>query len=337
MAEFYSARSETSPPLPWTNFAPPFSPHQRRRYLSQRSCHHTARRRHPSRAERRVGRLKEIHDAGIHRSAERWCPHHAARRGSLNGPALPAGSRVERDALTPRAGTRSSEVIVTYNFGSIYDYMNESAEFLAATAPLELSSEQLRSLLRERERQAGRYFAGRLLGRLMKDNVGSRFASRFFLRSEAAGRDMWFVHYSKVPRSQLVMSEAHWAVKNASITQGEAGLDMLGFRPDWEDQIALDFGFDDTDIGRLNAGLMADLPRWLEQFDVASSPTIDVLLSLCADGAAATETHFIEALKGLEVEGEIEVLTPRGSIKRPSASLRYHHRIMLRRQSRFLF
>ena len=74
--------------------------HQRRRYLSQRSRHHTARRRHPSRAERRVGRLKEIHDAGIHRSAERWCPHHAAHRGSLNVPALPAGSRVERNALT---------------------------------------------------------------------------------------------------------------------------------------------------------------------------------------------------------------------------------------------
>ena len=81
--------------------------HQRRRYLSQRSRHHTARRRHPSRAERRVARLKEIHDAGIHRSAERWCPHHAAHRGSLNVPALPAGSRVERNALTPLRGTRS--------------------------------------------------------------------------------------------------------------------------------------------------------------------------------------------------------------------------------------
>ena len=54
-----------------------------------------------------MGRLKEIHDAGINRSAERWCPHHAAHRGSLNVPALPAGSRVERNALTPRAGTRS--------------------------------------------------------------------------------------------------------------------------------------------------------------------------------------------------------------------------------------
>ena len=52
-----------------------------------------------------MGRLKEIHDAGINRSAERWCPHHAAHRGSLNVPALPAGSRVERNALTPRAGT----------------------------------------------------------------------------------------------------------------------------------------------------------------------------------------------------------------------------------------
>ena len=53
--------------------------------------------------ERRVGRLKEIHDAGIG-SAERWCPHHAAHHRSLNVPAL-AGSRVERNALTPRAGT----------------------------------------------------------------------------------------------------------------------------------------------------------------------------------------------------------------------------------------
>ena len=88
------------------------APHQRRRHLSQRSRHHTARRRHPSRAERRVGRLKEIHDAGINRSAERWCPHHAAHRGSLNVPALPAGSRVERNALTPRAGTRSSNSLI---------------------------------------------------------------------------------------------------------------------------------------------------------------------------------------------------------------------------------
>ena len=88
------------------------APHQRRRHLSQRSRHHTARRRHPSRAERRVGRLKEIHDAGINRSAERWCPHHAAHRGSLNVPALPAGSRAERNALTPRAGTRSDFPIV---------------------------------------------------------------------------------------------------------------------------------------------------------------------------------------------------------------------------------
>ena len=46
-----------------------------------------------------------VDQSGFNRSAERWCPHHAAHRGSLNVPALPAGSRVERNALTPRAGT----------------------------------------------------------------------------------------------------------------------------------------------------------------------------------------------------------------------------------------
>ena len=230
-----------------------------------------------------------------------------------------------------------SEVIVTYNYGAIYDYMNESAEYLTAMRPFELTSEHLRALLREREQRAGRYFAGRLLGRLLKTNVGSTFASRFFLRSEAAGRDMWFVHYSKVPRSRLVMSEAHWAVKNSSVTQGQAGLDMLGFRPNWEDQIDLDFGFDETDEGRIHAALVADLPHWLEQFEEGTAPTMDMLLTLTADNTAATEAQYHTALRDLETEDEIEVLTPSGSKKRPSARFRSGHRILLPRQSRFRF
>ena len=227
-----------------------------------------------------------------------------------------------------------SEVVVTYNFGSIYDYMNENAPFLTATAPLELTPGHLRALLKERDRQAGRYFAGRLLGRLLQANVGSRYASRFFLHSEAANRDMWFVHYSKVPRSRLVMSEAHWATKNSSITQGEAGLDMLGFRPDWENQIGLDFGFNYTDEGRMHTALMADLPRWLDQFDEHSAPTFDTLLALSTDNTAATEAQFNGALRALETEGEIEVLTPSGGRKRSDAHLRAQHRKILPRQGR---
>ena len=53
------------------------------------------------------GRLKEIHDTGIHRSDERQSHTQAAHRGSLSVPALPAGYRVGRQALTPRVGTRS--------------------------------------------------------------------------------------------------------------------------------------------------------------------------------------------------------------------------------------
>ena len=227
-----------------------------------------------------------------------------------------------------------SEVVVTYNFGSIYDYMNENARFLTATAPLELTPDHLRALLKERDRQAGRYFAGRLLGRLLKANVGSRYASRFFLHSDAANRDMWFVHYSKVPRSRLVMSEAHWATKNSSITQGEAGLDMLGFSPNWENQIGLDFGFDYTDEGRMHTALMADLPRWLVQFHENSAPTFDTLLALSADNTAATEAQFNGALRALETEGEIEILTPSGGRKKSDAHLRAQHRIILPRQGR---
>ena len=229
-----------------------------------------------------------------------------------------------------------SEIIVTYNFGSIYDYMNDSAPFLAATAPLELTPDHLRALLKERDRKAGRYFAGRLLGKLFKAKVGSQYASRFFLRSEAAGRDMWFVHYSKVPRSRLVMSEAHWAIKNSSVTQGEAGLDMLGFMPTWENQIDLDFGFDDTDEGRMHKALMVELPQRLAHFDRNAAPTFDSLLALTADDTAATEAQFNAAVRDLETEREIEVLTPSGARKRSTAQLRPTHRIILPRQFKLL-
>lgn len=225
-----------------------------------------------------------------------------------------------------------SEVIVTYNFGSIYDYMNDNAPFLSATAPVELTADRIRALLRERDRQAGRFFAGRLLGRMFKESVGSRFASRFFLRSDAAHRDMWFVHYSKVPRSRLVMSDAHWSTKNSSVTQGEAGLDMLGFHPGWEDQIGLDFGFDHTDEGRMHTALVAELPAWLGQFDDDSAPTFDTLLTLSADKTAATEAQFNAALRGLEADHEIDVLTPSGSPKRPNAKIHAQHRIRLAHQ-----
>ena len=55
-----------------------------------------------------MGRRKEIHDAGIDRSRERQSHRQAARRGSLSKPALPAGYRDGRQALTPRLGTRST-------------------------------------------------------------------------------------------------------------------------------------------------------------------------------------------------------------------------------------
>ena len=230
-----------------------------------------------------------------------------------------------------------SEVIVTYPYGTIHDYMHEGADFLAALAPFELTAAELRALLRERERQGGRYFAGRLLGKLLKDKVGARFASRFFLRSEAAGRDMWFVHYSKIPRSRLVMNEAHWAIKNASVTQGEAGIDMLGFRPNWEDQIGLDFVFDDTDEGRIHGALVQELPSWLEQFDLDEGITFELFLALTADNTAATEAQFRTVMASLEGDEELEVRTPSGRRKRPDALLRPNHRVLLPRQGKFYF
>ena len=229
-----------------------------------------------------------------------------------------------------------SEVIVTYAFGAIYDYMTDSSEFLAATAPIELRSEQLRELLQSKQVQAGRYFAGRLLGHHLQHRVGSQYASRFFLRSERSGRDMWFVHYSKVRPSRLAMNDAHWSVQN-SITQGEAGLDMVGFLPRWEDHISFDFGFRESDAERMHAALMRDLPRWLERFEVDDAPTYNTLLSSVANGMAATEEHIRRALNALHGENDVEILTPSGVNMRHDSLIKSTHRIRLPSQGKLIF
>ncbi len=54
--------------------------YQPRWHLPQRRRHHLPRRRRPPQAERRVGRLKQIHDTGIHRSRERQSNRRVARR-----------------------------------------------------------------------------------------------------------------------------------------------------------------------------------------------------------------------------------------------------------------
>ena len=112
---------------------------------------------------------------------------------------------------------------------------------------------------------------------------------------------------------------------------------MLGFRPNWENQISMDFGFDETDEGRIHNALVAELPNWLDQFDTDGGQTVDALLALSADDTAATQEQFNEALTVLETAGEIEVLTPSGSLKRQSAQIRSGHRIVLPRQLRFSY
>ena len=230
-----------------------------------------------------------------------------------------------------------SEIIATYNFGALYDYMNESLEFLSAVAPIELSPDHLKSLLKERDKQAGRFFVGRLLGDLFQGKSRARFMSRFFLRSEEAHRDMWFVHYSKVMRSRLVMNDAHWSVGNASVTQGEAGLDMVGFRPDWEGQIEIDFDFSDPDVGGMHESLLKEFPQWLQYFDSDIAPTVGEMLARSADSTAATEDQLKHALMFLERQGEINVLTPTGAKKKGSAILQPHHRLTLPTQYRWYF
>ena len=63
------------------------------------------------------------------------------------------------------------------------------------------------------------------------------------------------------------MTSSHWALQNASIHQGKAGLNMLGFDPHWEDALPLDFEFDGNAEAQTADALQNDIPYRVESMD----------------------------------------------------------------------
>lgn len=241
------------------------------------------------------------------------------------------------DVRTILAKLPKAEVIVTYAIGHLLGYLSENEAYYAATAPIELGPGEVSRLMKTHEDKGVRFLTQRLLGEDFQRKVGSDYMSRFFLRSEDSGRDMWFVHYSGHPTSKLVMNESHWSIKNDAVHQGKAGIDMLGFRPNWRDQIDFDFGFGTTDEEALLRAMGEELPPLVATYEPEGAITMDALRHRYANRTAATIQQIDQTVAMLQEAREIEVITPTGQSKQQGALLRPTHRLILPRQGSFKF
>ena len=230
-----------------------------------------------------------------------------------------------------------SEVILTFAVDWLIDYMNEQATFLAAIAPIEISTEQVRRFIEERGRRGGRFLIQRLLLSHLQASIQPKFFTPFFIRSTEAGRNLWLVHLSKHPTARNVMVSTHWSIQNHSIHQGTGGLNMLGFNPDWEDTLPLDFVFDGNAHAIVAQALFEQLPSALAEAPIDSPLSFEALVAMHANTTTATVDQLERALMGLMQENEIEILTASGRAKKQGAKINANDRLIIPRQTFFRF
>lgn len=225
-----------------------------------------------------------------------------------------------------------SEVILTFAIDWLIDYMSENSSYMAALAPIEISEQQIKKYISTKGQKEHRYIVQRLLKEHLRAVTAAPYFTPFFIRSAEAGRDLWLIHLSKHPTARNVMTSSHWTIQNASIHQGKAGLHMLGFDPHWDEALPLDFNFDGDAEAQIGYALMHDIPYRVERLDGFGAITFDAFQSDVANDTAARIDQLQKALMNLHKEGDIEIITPSGQLKRPDAALKNTDRIRLSRQ-----
>ena len=181
-----------------------------------------------------------------------------------------------------------SEIILTFAIDWLIDYLSANASFLKAVAPIEITEDQVKRFVETKGLRGHRYIIQRLVMRKLQIGIGASYFTPFFIRSNEAGRDLWLIHLSKHPTARNVMTSSHWAIQNASVHQGKAGLNMLGFDPHWEDAPPLDFEFDLNAEAQIAVALRNDIPYRVEALDSHGPVTFDAFQRAIANDGIVT-------------------------------------------------
>jgi three-Cys-motif partner protein len=225
-----------------------------------------------------------------------------------------------------------SEIILTFAIDWLIDYISDNTSFLKAVAPVEISESDIKIFLKTKGIRGHRYIVQRLVIKRLQLGTGAPYFTPFFIRSAEADRDLWLIHLSKHPTARNVMTSSHWAIQNASIHQGDAGLNMLGFDPHWKDTLPFDFEFDGNAEAKILDALQSEIPYKIETLDTHGPITFDAFQRSIANDTAARIDQIEKSIMTLHGEKALEVLTPTGQLKRPNSKMVSTDRIQLARQ-----
>ena len=228
-----------------------------------------------------------------------------------------------------------SEIILTFAIDWLVDIASLEPKFLKSVEALGIRKEQVKKFTELKHSQNYRYLTQLTLAKHLQHEIDAPYFTPFFLRSEEAHRDLWLLHFSKHPTARNVMVSSHWGAQNSSVHHGKAGFDMLGFDPNWEDALPLDFGFDNSAEKRTEKALLEDIPRRMEDLSGYGAIPYAAFLREIVNETPATYNQINLAFQKLYKERNIEILTPSRRLKKTDTQIKDLDLLQFARQKTF--
>jgi three-Cys-motif partner protein len=139
----------------------------------------------------------------------------------------------------------NAEVILTFAVDALIDYLSDSTRSEHTVANIGLGSLDARDFAKLKGASDRRYFIQSRLSPIMHKESGASFFTPFFIVSRESNRDYWLVHLSMHARARDEMAKLHWELHNYFRHNGGAGLHMVGYDPNKDDELSGQFGFED--------------------------------------------------------------------------------------------
>ncbi len=230
-----------------------------------------------------------------------------------------------------------AEVILTFNVDSFNSYATDKAggSLLEGIGlPNILEGRSLQDI-KQNERDWRAYIQSQLYPHIVR-SAGSRFHTPFFIRSQKGHGDFWLLHLSMHQKARDVMTEVHWEHSNTFIHYGGEGLDMfkIGYITKADERFTqqgkLGYTFDDDAKKRTEEKLHEDIPHVVYAHEDGLS--YETLHATTCNDSPATSRIYKDVLGSLAKQGEIDIVSPDGKLKRAANQIKGEDRIMPPRQ-----
>ena len=209
----------------------------------------------------------------------------------------------------------AAEVILTFAADALINHLAVTPAMVKATAPLDLSTTQIKNLIQDRQSHGGRALAQRTLRPHILEKTGAIYCTPFFIRPELSRRSLWFLHLSKHLTARNVMVQQHWSIRNTFEHDGSGGLDMMGWDPLKESATMPLFNFGELDESQMRNQLLDSMPRELFALAVDTPVAVEAVHHQFANRTAARFEDLDHVMLRLREEGEIQILGPTGKAR----------------------